>query len=119
MIKGFKTSEFILIAAVFLFAVSIAKGWLTPGKVQDATAAVQQTTEAVPALIAAVKDLIASLGPLAGMAGLAWAYLRRRTKIKLAEDAVRAEQARADAEIAKVAAQKEVALAKLSQPEKS
>ena len=115
MIKGFKTSEFLLIVLVAVFAVAVSKGWLTPAKVQDVTAAVQQTTEAVPALIASVKELIASLAPLAGLFGLAWAYLRRRTQIKLQEGAVKAKQS--EAEIAKANAQKAIALAKTSQTE--
>lgn len=110
MKKGFKTSEFTLVVIVAVFAVLVVTGWLTPAKVQDATAKMQQTTEAVPALIAAGKDLIGSLAPLAGLVGLAWAYLKRRSQIKV-------EEVRAAAEARKIEAQEKVALARLGQPE--
>jgi hypothetical protein len=105
--QGFKSSEFAVVAVAVVFAGLVATGWITPTKVQLATDRVHQTTEAVPALIAAVKELVAGLGPLAGMLGLAWAYLRKRSKIK--RDAI-------DCEITKLEAQRDVGVARAQNP---
>jgi hypothetical protein len=105
--QGYKSSEFAVVAVAVVFAGLVATGWLTPSKVQLAADRVHQTTEAVPTLIAAVKELAASLGPLAGMLGLAWAYLRKRSKNK--RDAI-------DCEVAKIEAQRDVGVARAQNP---
>ena len=99
MKSGSRTSEFWLIAAVAIFALLVAKGWLTPAKVQTATEQVQQVAGEIPALIAAVKGLLESLAPLAALAGLAWAYLKRRSQLK--SEAIAANFERWQAEKAK------------------
>jgi len=80
-LKSGKTStEWITLAGVILFGAAKMFG-IVP---EDATTASvgAQATEALPALINGVMDLAKQNSSLLVMAGLAWAYLKRRTALK-------------------------------------
>ena len=85
MKPGLKSSEFLLIAAVVIFAALVAFGRIDSTDIEQAAARIQGTAETVPVLIEAVKSLADRFGGLAITAGLAWAYLRRRTALKQQE----------------------------------
>jgi hypothetical protein len=83
--KKFLSREFLLIVVCFLFAFAVLKGWITSDRVNSATVEIGKVTDALPLLIIAIKDLVAGLAPLAGVMGLAYAYLRRRSDQKVTE----------------------------------
>ena len=82
MKSGFKSSEFTLIGAVVAFA-----SFMVFGSEDLPTGAVLTTraTEALPMMIGVVEKLADKYAPLAGLSGLAWAYLKRRSALKIRE----------------------------------
>lgn len=85
MKPGWKATEAWGLLGVFIFALLVSFGVLTPERVSNFTNQIGQTTETIPLLIESIKELIESLGPLATFAGLAWAYLKRRSGLKAKE----------------------------------
>lgn len=101
LIKKYLSREFVLIVICIVFAYAVMKGWLTQEKVAAVTDNVQKTTEAIPALIEAFKGLIENLAPIAGIVGLAWAYLKRRSDQKITAMELNAEIKKGQLEIEK------------------
>jgi hypothetical protein len=85
MFKKYFSREFILVVVCGLLAVAVMKGWLTPDRINETAGNIQKTTETIPVLIDSLSKLIEGLGPLAGLFGLAWAYLKRRSDQKMGE----------------------------------
>jgi len=79
---GKKSSEFLVVAGLFILIVASASGLLKPEIVNTASDNLRQTAEVVPSLIQAVKDLANAHGDLLLYAGLGWAYIKRRTGLK-------------------------------------
>ena len=74
---GGKSTEFWALVGVGLLAVGKMVGVVPPET--------QTPEEAIPALIDAVKHLAGENSQLLIMAGLAWAYIRRRSALKQKE----------------------------------
>lgn len=101
--KGSKSSEFWFLVVIALVALAVATGWLTPAKMQGAAARLQETAGVVPDLIAAGRELVTSLAPLAGLMGLAWAYIKRRSELKGKDLEARIAEIKARTEAARIA----------------
>jgi hypothetical protein len=81
MEPGYKTTEFWLVMAVVLIAFLTVTGVLTPERIASAAS----NTEKVFGLL---QSILTGTGPLALLAGLVWAYIKRRTGLK--EESIRA-----------------------------
>ena len=79
---GKKSSEFLVVVGLFALVIASALGWLKPETVHKVTGNINETAGALPALIQAVKDLAQSHGDILVYAGVAWAYLKRRSALK-------------------------------------
>lgn len=84
MKAGYKTTEFWIVVAVIGYAFALATGFLKPGHISQAAQNIKDGTEAMPSLADAIKTLFEKYSEMAVMAGLAWAYLKKRSKEKIA-----------------------------------
>jgi hypothetical protein len=86
MLKSGKNStEFWALIGLFVLVGLSVAGVLRPERIQQATVNVQETAGALPSLVNAVKDLAAQHGQILVYAGLAWAYIKRRSSLKAKE----------------------------------
>jgi len=82
---GKKSSEFLVVIGLFALVLASASGLLKPDTVTNVTSNLRETAGTIPALIQAVKDLAQSHGDILAYAGIAWAYIRRRSSLKSKE----------------------------------
>lgn len=81
ILKSGKTStEWITLGVVILLAAAKMFGIVPEDATAESVSA--QATEAIPALINGVTKIAAENGSLLVMAGLAWAYMKRRSSLK-------------------------------------
>ena len=78
--SGKTTTEWITIAGVILFGAAKMFGIVPPDATPETIGA--QATEALPILLNGIIDLAKQNSSLMIMAGIAWAYLKRRTILK-------------------------------------
>lgn len=79
---GLKSSEFIGVAAYFIYLVLSSLGILTPGKVAQIQTGAEAAKDSLPIIINAVQNIIAQFGDQTLIGGLLWAYLKRRYSLK-------------------------------------
>jgi len=83
MKAGYKTTEFWIVAVVIAYAIFLATGILKPSHISGAAQNIKEGTDALPGLVDAFKNLLDKYGELAIMAGLAWTYIKKRSKEKI------------------------------------
>lgn len=83
MKAGYKTTEFWIVAVVIGYALLLATGILKPSHISGAAQNIKEGTDAMPGLFDAFKNLLDKYGELAVMAGLAWTYVKKRSKEKI------------------------------------
>jgi hypothetical protein len=83
MKAGYKTTEFWIVVVVIAYALTLATGILKPSHISGAAQNIKEGTDALPGLMDAFKNLLDKYGELAVMAGLAWTYIKKRSKEKI------------------------------------
>ena len=78
--SGKTATEWLTIAGVILFGAAKMFGVVPPDATPETIGA--QATEALPILLNGIIDLAKQNSSLMIMAGIAWAYLKRRTILK-------------------------------------